>query len=320
MNNPNLDNHLLSESNLDLKKLTSILIKYRLLFVVVTSLFTFSVIIYSFAIPNTYISKAILSPTEEQSIMDQFAGSYGGIATLAGINLRSQSDMNNSQKALEKINTLSFFEESILPNIFLPDLMAVKSWNESNNTISYKEDLYDVASEKWVREYSFPKTQVPSSQESFDVFHDNLDVSEKGNGFITISVKHQSPFIAKKWTELVVHELNHFFRSKDKDEAQAALDYLNKQIAKTKFVEVKQAIAQILQQKTQQLTLIEVTDFYVFEYIDYPVVMEKRASPNRLLISFIGVILGSIIGLISVLIRYFFFNKHNLVSSFLEEE
>ena len=33
-------------------------------------------------------------------------------------------------------------------------------------------------------------------------------VQSQKTGFVTISFKHQSPYIAKEWTELVVNEIN----------------------------------------------------------------------------------------------------------------
>ena len=41
-------------------------------------------------------------------------------------------------------------------------------------------------------------------------------------------------------------------------------------MSQTSFAQIRQVIAQLLQQKIQQLTLIEVRDFYVFDYIDPP--------------------------------------------------
>ena len=146
--------------------------------------------------------------------------------------------------------------------------------------------------------------------DSFKVFKEILNVTKDINtGFVTISVKHKSPLVSMEWTELVVKELNYFFRSKDKLEAEAAMNYLNNQIARTNFVEVKQAIAQILQQKTQQLALIEVTDFYIFEYIDPPKVEEEKDEPSRSLISILGLILGTIFGISYVIFNYYMIKK-----------
>ena len=62
-------------------------------------------------------------------------------------------------------------------------------------------------------------------------------------------------------------------------------------MAQTSFSEIKLVIAQLLQQKMQQLTLIEASDFYVFEYIDPPAAMENKSEPSRAAICIIGAIL-----------------------------
>mgnify|MGYP006112508989 FL=1 len=82
-------------------------------------------------------------------------------------------------------------------------------------------------------------------------------------------------------------------------------------MAQTSFSEIKLVIAQILQQKMQQLTLIEASNFYVFDYIDPPAVMEKKIAPNRSFICFIGAFLGGILGSLIVVIRYYYMDKKN---------
>ena len=66
------------------------------------------------------------------------------------------------------------------------------------------------------------------------------------SGFSTLSIKHQSPYIAKEWAELVVNEVNSFYRQKDKTESEKAVNYLNQQISMTSLSEIKQVLAQLL--------------------------------------------------------------------------
>lgn len=295
---------------IDITEIFKILWLGKLPIISITAFFSVIVVIYSLSLPNIYKSKALLSGVNQDDVTTAYR-SYSSLAGLAGINLQPQSSDNNTLKAIDKIQSLSFFKDNILPNIFLPDLMALKSWNSSSNTISYYDDIYNKDNKQWVREVEYPKTQMPSAQESFEVFKNNhLQISEDiETGFITVAVRHQSPYIAKEWTALIVKEVNNFFRIKDKIEAQAAVDYLNKQIAKTTLTEIKVVIAELLQQKTQQLTLIEVSDFYVFEYIDPPAVMEQKSEPSRAIICILGALLGGILGVLYVFIRHFYLKK-----------
>ena len=81
----------------------------------------------------------MLVPVNSSSGISGALGSYSGLAGLAGISLPSGGDEGNSAKAIQKISSLSFFENNILTNIHLPDLMAVKSWNSKTNTLTFDE-------------------------------------------------------------------------------------------------------------------------------------------------------------------------------------
>ena len=87
------------------------------------------------------------------------------------------------------------------------------------------------------------------------------------------------------------------------------MDFLNLQMAQTSYTEIKQVIAQLLQQKMQTLTLIEANEFYVFSYLDPPMVMENKIEPTRSSISILGAIFGGMLGILFVIIRHYFTNR-----------
>ena len=298
MNN-SLDNNNSNQLNdeIDIKTLIKIIIDGRNFIFSLTGIFSIIAVIYSLSLSNIYQSTALLSPVGDQN-SSQAVGNIGGLANLAGLSISSQS-ANNSTKAVTKMETLSFFEESIMPNIFLPDLMAVNSWDAESNTISYKEGVFNSTNQKW--------SETPSSQKSFEAFMRKMEVvKSQSTGFVTISFKHQSPYIAKEWTELVVNEINNSFRTKDKLEAETSMNYLNAQMAQTSYTEIKQVVAQLLKQKMQQLALIEANEFYVFSYLDSPAVAEEKIEPSRSSISILGAVLGALLGILIVIIRNYF--------------
>ena len=307
--NPNdLDNEI------DLRELFHVLFQGKWIIISVTSFFSIIGVIYSLLLPNIYTSKSLLVPINPSSGISGALDSYSGLAGLAGVNLPSGGDDSNSVQAIKKLTSLSFFENNILPNIFLPDLMATKSWGNSwdhkTNTMVYDESIYIKSVNKWIRKYSYPQKQIPTPQESFLIFTKHLSLSkDKKTGFVTLNVKHQSPFLAKQWSELLVNEVNAFYRQKDKSESEKSVSYLNKQISMTSLSEVKQIIAELLQDETQKLSLVEASQYYVFDYIDPPAVMEEKSEPKRSAI----VILLSLIGLIGsvsfVLMKSYFFRE-----------
>jgi len=294
------------DDEIDLRELFYVLLEGKWIIFSVTSFISIIVLVYSLLLPNIYEAKAMLVPVNPSSGIAGALGSYSGLAGIAGISLPAGGDEGNSAKAIEKIRSLSFFENNVLPNIHLPDLMAVKSWNSKKNILNFDGSIYDTSSNTWVRDYSYPQQQIPSPQESYAVFKQHLSLNEdKKSGFITLSIKHQSPFVAKQWVELIINEVNSFYRQKDKIESEKAVSYLNQQISLTSLSEIKEALAQLLQEETKKLTLIEANQYYVFDYIDPPAVMEKNSEPKRALICILFSLLGGMLSIVFVLIRHY---------------
>jgi hypothetical protein len=158
-----INNSTIYEDEINFKDLFKIIEKRKLLIVSVTSLFSILGVIYSLSLPNIYQSRALLAPSTPNS-QSGLLKSYGGLASIAGIDISSQGSETNAIQAVEKINSLSFFKNYFLPNIFLPDLMAIESWNPANNKINYDTKIYENKSKKWIRKFSYPQKLVPSYQ------------------------------------------------------------------------------------------------------------------------------------------------------------
>ena len=295
------------DNEIDFLELFYVLLEGKWIIASLTSFISIIALIYSLLLPNIYEAKAMLVPVNPSSGIAGALGGYSVLAGISGISLPTGGDEGNSAKAIEKIRSLSFFENNILPNIYLPDLMAVKSWNPRTNILNFDDSIYDTSSNTWIRDYSYPQQQIPSPQESFEVYTiSHLSLSEdKKSGFVSLSIKHQSPFVAKKWVELIVNEVNSFYRQKDKIESEKAASYLNQQISLTSLSEIKEALAQLLQEETKKLTLIEANQYYVFDYIDPPAVMEKKSEPKRAIICILGALLGGMLSVFIVLIRHY---------------
>jgi len=292
---------------IDFQELFKVLFNSKSIIISVTSLISIIGVLFSLFLPNIYESKALLVPVNSSSSISGTLRNYSGLAGLAGISLPSDANQSNSIQAISKINSLSFFEDNIFPQIFLPNLMAVKSWNSERNLIEYDDNIYVGSSKTWIVRDSQSNKKQPSVQDGFEVFKkEHLMLNEdKKTGFVTLSIKHQSPYIAKQWVELIVKEINTFYRDKDKLESERAVGYLNKQIALTNLSEIKVVISELLQEETQKLALIEANQSYVFDYIDPPSVMEKKIEPNRALICLLSFLVGFVISTLIVFAKHY---------------
>lgn len=292
---------------IDLRELLHVLWHKKSFIVYFSGFISILGVIYSLLLPNIYQSQALLVPVNPPNV----PGSIRNIRTFGlGTSMPSNFDEGNSLKAEQKISSLSFFENNILVNINLQDLMAVKSWDPKTNTLVYDQTIYNSIDNTWVED-DFEQQMIPTAQKSFRAFIGNhlgfsTDIT---TGFSTISIRHQSPYIAKQWTELVIDEVNSHYRQKDKLESERAVKYLNQQISMTSLSEIKQVLAQLLQEETKKLTLIEKNQSYVFDYIDPPAAMELRVEPNRALICILISIFGGMLSVLYVLIKHYVINN-----------
>ena len=302
MNNINTKEYV--EDDIDLAVLFKALFQGKWIIISFTAVASIIIVLFSLSLPNIYKSEALLVPISSKDNLGGGVPDIGGLASLAGISLGESSD--NSAVAIEKLQSLSFFEDKILPKINLPDLMAVKSWNQGSNSITYDAEIYDASTQTWTREITSFQTPQPSAQESFIVFMEHVSaIKDIKTKLVTISAKHQSPYIAKKWADLVIKEINSFYREKDKREATFAVNYLNNQLSQTRLSDVKLVISEVLAQQIQTLTLIEANKNYVFDFIDPPALMEKKSEPRRAIICIVGALLGGFLGAVVALFRFF---------------
>lgn len=262
---------------------------------------------------DKYTSKAILAPTQESDGLNSTLRGFSGIANLAGINLPSSSGSNMTEEAIEILSSYGFFRDGIFPNIFLPDLIAIKSWDSKTNSITYKRRLYNSELKKWVRDVDFPLSTTPSAQEAYKVFQkENYRLSrDPDTGFISIAIIHHSPSIAKEWLSIIIFSINNQLRQDQKRRALLSIEYLNNQIEQTSYTEIKQGLFSLMQQETEKLMLIEANEDYVFKVIEPPIVPEEKSGPNRALILIVGSLVGFIFAIFIILAKNFWFDESN---------
>ena len=183
------------EEEIDLGQIIKIIWQRKTLCFLVTICISFLSIIFALSLPNTYTSKTILAPSQESGISSDIA-QFSSIASFAGVNL-SGNQTNRSQEAITRLRSFDFFSKFIIPNISLENIVAVKKWKHESNEIIYDEKVFDRKLKKW--KFDGEESLKPSEQEAFIIYNNLLSIStDKSTGFITISVTHISPHIAKK--------------------------------------------------------------------------------------------------------------------------
>jgi uncharacterized protein involved in exopolysaccharide biosynthesis len=234
------------------------------------------------------------------------ASQFGGLASLAGVNLGGLGDQGSTAVAIEMLKSREFFG-TYLYDAVLVDLMAAEGWDRGTGKVLIDDSLFDVDTATWVREVGEAFQVKPSVQEAHEEFSgESLRVAEDiKTGFVTVAVTHYSPTAARNWVTLIVKGVNEAVRARDVEEAEKSIAFLNQQRLKTNLVPLTEVFAELIEQQTKTVMLANATDEYVFQVIEPPVAPELKSEPKRALICILGTLLGGMMAVVIVFIRHF---------------
>ncbi|HHC6478573.1 TPA: Wzz/FepE/Etk N-terminal domain-containing protein [Vibrio parahaemolyticus] len=298
-----------ADDEIDLRELFAALWKGKLIIIVTTFVFAVGAVLYALSLPNIYKSDALLAPAESSNGggLSKMAGQLGGLAALAGVNLGS-GESSQTDLAVQVMKSRQFVEAFINEHDLLVPLMAAKDWDLASNQLILDEKVYNPRTGEWLREAEGLRGATPTAQEAFEVFSKEvLSVSQdKESGLYTVSVKQFSPYLAQQWVNWLIEDINKVMRERTIAETSQNLAYLNLQLQKTAVTDMQSTFYKLIEEQTKSLMLAEVQEEFIFKIVDPAVVPELKDGPKRALICVLGTLLGGILGMAIVIIRFAF--------------
>jgi LPS O-antigen subunit length determinant protein (WzzB/FepE family) len=300
-----------------LRELAAIIWLNKIFIVTFTTFAALVSVLYSLSLNNIYTAQTLIAPTTSSSSSGSLS-QFGGLASMAGINLPQGGSESEIEIALNLVKSKKLLDRLMLYESFLPDLLAAKSWNMQTNTITYDPALYDKKNNQWVRKASLPFKQIPSSQEAIKKFSGLIsiasDQSAAGGGkrvrrVMTLKVDHLSPVVAQQWSLWIVKEINAILANMQIMKSQASIDYLNSQIKITPYSELRTMFYKLIQESTQSMMLAKVNPEYVLTTIDPPVIAEMKSRPQRSSICIAGTLMGGILSILIILVWKLVFSR-----------
>ncbi|GHW29684.1 regulator of length of O-antigen component of lipopolysaccharide chains [Vibrio cholerae] len=299
----------MADDEIDLRELFKALWQGKWIIIAVTFVFAVGSVLFALSQPNIYKADTLLAPAESSGSggLAKMAGQLGGLATLAGVNLGS-GESSQTELAAQVMKSRQFIQHFIEKYELLVPLMAGKEWDLSSNQLIINNELYDEQTRTWLREPQGLRGAKPTAQEAHETFiKEILTVStDKTSGLYTVSVSHYSPFIAQQWATWLVEEINQVMRERTIAETTQNLNYLQEQLQRTSVADMQATFYKLIEEQTKSLMLAEVQDEFVFKVVDPAVVPELKAGPKRALICVLGTLLGGMLGVAMVLVRFAF--------------
>lgn len=293
------------DDEIDLREIWNILWGGKWWILGITFVCTVLAVAYALGLPNWYKAEVVLAPAQEQGGgMGGLAAQYGGLAAMAGINL-SPGRGSDVDQAITLVKSWPFLDEFVSKYNFKPLVMAVKEWDRGEGRILFDADVYDQEKQLWVRQPQPNKPSEPTTYEVYKTLVDMISVSKDDKtGLIRIGVEHYVPDVAHEWVEILVKEVNRHFQERDITEAARNIEYLRSKINETSITEMQSVFYRMIESQIKTLMLAEVSDEYLLKTVIKPVVPEIKSKPKRALICVLGVVLGGMLSIMFVFLKY----------------
>lgn len=273
--------------------------------IIPTVLVSVLAVFYAINKPDIYTASGVYTPASQgdSGSLSKLAGQFGGLASIAGVNLGGGSK-DDTKVALKFLTSRSFLQHFIEKYSLEDEVMAVNGWDRTINELSYDESLYNLAENKWVRTPPPNKHVIPTPWEAYESFKDILKVQyDDKEGIILLSIDYYSPEIAKEWLELIVKELNSFWKAKKLDKSDKLIAGLTIKAQETKISELQTVFYTLIAEQTKNNLLDQVTDESVFELVGEVVLPEDKSAPSRALICILAFILSASISSLIIIGR-----------------
>ena len=235
-----------------------------------------------------YRADVLVMPATQgtSSPLRSLIGQYGGLASLAGVDLSKGGSSTAATVAVLK--SRSFIEKYIADRNLLPVLFW-RSWNASAGSWKVKSGQ-----------------QPPSLQDGYGVFIKSvMHVEEdKDKDLITISIEWRDPQLAAQWANDLVRRLNEAARARAIADAERSIEYLGKELEHTQAVEIRESIYSLLQMQINNRMLANTRPDFAFSVLDPAQAPErnKYVRPIPLLLAAIGFFAGTAVGMLAALL------------------
>ncbi len=241
----------------------------------------------AFLMTPVYEAAVLLAPVKEEgtSALDKLAGSFGGFAELAGVDLSGSSSSMDEAVALlsSKLLTTQFIkDENLMPVLFAEQWDAtLGEWNETDpDRIPTLEDAYKL----WDEDIRTVETSTTSE-------------------LVTLRIEWKDRELAARWATEMVRRANELMRARAIADAGSSIEYLKSELEKTNVIEVRQAIYSLAESHFKTMTLAKAREEYYFRVIDPAVAPDRDdfVSPQRALMIAGAVVGGAMLGLMVVI-------------------
>jgi hypothetical protein len=264
---------------LDLIGLWKVLVEYKFLIIVFTTLTTLGATYYASILPTVYKAEVLMFSASDSTPQSHI----GKLAGMAGVSLGRSNIGTKGEKELARLKTRSFLINHIKEQDLKPILFA-DQWSESTNIWINKE---------------------PSDRKAAELLLSMITIiinPKDPAGLVVFSLEWENPSNPIKIADIVnnlVDSMNFHAKQRAIVEAKKSISFLEKELEQTSVLNSQTMLYSMIEQQMQKIMLANVVNEFIFKIIDPAVIPEKAEDKPILLVIFIGMFLGVFFGSIT---------------------
>lgn len=221
-----------------------------------------------------------VSAQETGGALARIAGQFGGLAGLAGIGLPT-GDVRNEAVALLK--SQAFAEQMIVDEAMMAALFPEK---------------WDAETGDW---RAMAPRDVPTLWDAWLLFDKKMRsvIEDRERGLVTVRMEFSDRELAAHWANTIVERINRQMREQKLADIDRSLDYLRVELAQADLVELRQAIAKVMEAQVNERMIAYTRADYAFRVLDPARAPDpdRPVFPNKALIIVISTVAGALLGL-----------------------
>jgi len=257
--------------------------------------------VISLFLRNEYNSYAYLvAPRSSLSSSSAQSVSTGGslsIGRMLSLSSSSNSDPN-IEYAINRALSFEFLSNFIVKNDLLPELLAFKSYNKTNNSINYYKNVEDLKIENLFKdnpinyEAKIVQDAVKELRSKFRIYGD------VESSIVTASFSYYTPQLSRDILSRLLAQLNQDIAMADAKNSERNVNYIAKAISTYPQPMISKTLGSVLESNLTKMVLAQSEVDYAFTMVDPPILPLKKSWPSRTFIvisSFLTMVLFIII-------------------------
>ncbi len=240
--------------------------------------------IYAFTAEPWYRAQVTLLPVENKSAQGLLSqlGPLSGLAGLAGISLEGGS----RAEPLAVLRSRDFLRDFIERRQLITTLFA---------------DRWDAKRRQW----DTPPDKSPDIRDAVKYFDEDIRRigEDRKLGLVILTVDWTNPKMASDWANQIAVDINAKLRARAIQDAEKSISYLREQLATTTEVALQQSISRLIESQMQTVMVARGNEEYAFRVIDTAHPPKKRFKPQRSLLVLGGLLIGSMLACVWLVIR-----------------